>query len=80
MLTHWGQRNHTVTELFKHLYALKNFQAMDVIKDCVPEKYHVHLKVICAKTERIDIGGPMYCYATVLSPKNSDYEKKNPEN
>jgi len=44
MLTHWGQRNHTVTELFKHLYALKNFQAMDVIKDCVPEKYHVHLK------------------------------------
>ena len=26
MLTHWGQRNHTVTELFKHLYSLKHFQ------------------------------------------------------
>ena len=44
MLTHWGQRNHTITELFKHLYALKHYQAMDAIKDCVPEKYHKHIK------------------------------------
>ena len=44
MLTHWGQRNHTVTELFKHLYALRHFQAMDVVKECVPEKYHKHIK------------------------------------
>lgn len=28
LLTHWGQKNHTVNELFKHLYAMNLLQVV----------------------------------------------------
>ncbi|KAK7068444.1 Interleukin-1 receptor-associated kinase 1 [Halocaridina rubra] len=41
MLQEWGQKNHTVIELFEYLFDMKHFQAMRAIKKCVPEKYHI---------------------------------------
>ncbi len=44
LLTHWGQRNGTVEELFKHLHALALYRCMDVIKSCVPPSMHIYLQ------------------------------------
>jgi len=43
LLTHWGQRNGTAEELFKHLHALGLHQSMLVLKDSVPSSLHVFL-------------------------------------
>ena len=40
LLSHWGSKNHTVLELFKKLREMEHYQAMDVIKALVPDKYH----------------------------------------
>ena len=40
MLTDWGKRNPTTKQLFKHLHQMEHFQAMDVLKPYVDEKYH----------------------------------------
>jgi len=37
MLSHWGQRNHTVLQLWKLLLKMRHFQAMEAIKSLVPE-------------------------------------------
>ena len=44
MLTHWGQRNHTVLQLFKHLRDMGHFQAMVALKPLIPEKYHKDIR------------------------------------
>lgn len=43
LLTHWGTRNHTVVQLYKHLRDMSHLQGMEAIKSLVPEKYHVDL-------------------------------------
>ncbi len=43
-LTHWGQRNNTAEELFKHLHALGMHQSMAVLKPCVPKHLHAFMK------------------------------------
>jgi len=37
MLSYWGQRNHTVLQLWKLLREMRHFQAMESIKSLVPE-------------------------------------------
>ncbi|XP_069988358.1 uncharacterized protein [Penaeus vannamei] len=41
MLQAWGQQNHTVADLFSCLLQMEHFQAMGVLKPCIPAKYHV---------------------------------------
>ncbi len=45
LLTHWGQRNGMVEELFKHLHAMQLYQSMVVIKPCVPKGLHGFMQV-----------------------------------
>ena len=40
LLSHWGSKNHTVLELFKKLREMEHYQAMEVIKGLVKDKYH----------------------------------------
>ena len=40
MLKDWGRGNRTTKELFKHLKEMGHLQAMDALKEHVPEKYH----------------------------------------
>lgn len=40
MLTNWGNKNHTVLELFELLHKMKHYQAMLIIKDFIDPIYH----------------------------------------
>lgn len=40
LLSLWGDQNHTVTELFMVLYSLRQFPAMECLKDHVDKRYH----------------------------------------
>ena len=66
LLTHWGQRNHTCDELFMHLYSLKLFQSMDIIKDHVAEKLLKFLKKSPQKTSSTATGAPRRHYRAGL--------------
>lgn len=44
LLSKWSRHGHIITELFKLLADMKNFQAMECIKSSVPERYHVWIK------------------------------------
>lgn len=40
LLSRWGSQNHTVIELFKHLYEMKHYRALLVLKPYVDTNYH----------------------------------------
>ena len=44
MLKDWGRGNRTTKELFKHLKNMGHYQAMDALKNFVPEKYHTSMQ------------------------------------
>ena len=44
MLTHWGQKNYSVVELFKYLYKMEHYHAMEALREVVPKKYHAAIK------------------------------------
>ncbi len=44
LLTHWGQKNNTVIELFLHLRDMEHFHAMEALRNVVPEKFHADIK------------------------------------
>lgn len=41
LLANWGQKNHTILELFILLSKMQHFRALEILKPYVQEKYHV---------------------------------------
>lgn len=53
LLSKWGAQNHTVLELFKHLYAMRHYQAMLILKPYVESKYHTCIPEGCSDNRTI---------------------------
>lgn len=46
LLAKWSRHGHNVTELFKLLALMQDYQAMETIKKCVDVRYHVWIKPV----------------------------------
>ncbi len=46
LLNKWARHGHIITELFKLLANMQHFQAMEVIKNSVPQRYHIWIKPV----------------------------------
>lgn len=46
LLVKWSRHGHIITELFKLLANMQHFQAMEAIKNSVPERYHIWIKPV----------------------------------
>lgn len=77
LLTHWGQKNHTVLELFKHLHSMGNYQAMDAIKEFVPDKYKGYLTTQRHVTSN-STAMKHHLNPTIPAPPPVEYNKNSP--
>lgn len=74
LISRWSSRyGHNVTELFKLLSVMQNFQAMDVVKDLVDKRYHVWFKPVLSSengnSKKLNVGAPSQIFRETLKGK-----------